>query len=507
MLFDIANTALTFAAPMPGEKKGLSPAQRLAMAATTTKLPQTIAARAKSLTDDKQKLELAALSASEGILAAEKKGEIELEKARLTKNKFREVKPANIKKDGNIIEQIDLNSATGRSRFNNLGEGETVEKLTTKTTKKLTPKLMEVRSKTNPAVIEDYVDINAEGFKTENYTNKMLTTVGEYDTEKDSKTYKPIQITFDGVTTTVDQNSESGQKLIKTANDYNKSNPNKPQYEVTTVPTTRTARGFYVEFDDGTSELVTSLDGGKSFLNRKTNKFMQSSDKSIKAFNPINDNETFKIIKIQNASKKAKARLADLETALANSLSIPGSEKKDLRDAFELVRDATGPYAKIIAGIDAVVGGFVPIDGVRKFFQDDVKARLYVKSIGILGRAALAVNPRLAVADLETTMQLFPDPDRFFANPETEVQNLRKVKSIAVRQLNFLNKELAAGKIQSSELATVNSKILEIEKLIDILNPVPLDNKASGAGKNFNYQTPGKGVDFKDVFIKKKTEE
>lgn len=77
------------------------------------------------------------------------------------------------------------------------------------------------------------------------------------------------------------------------------------------------------------------------------------------------------------------------------------------------MRDATGPYAKIIAGIDAVVGGFVPIKAVRNFFKDDVKARLYVKSIGILGRAALAVNPRLAVADLETTMQLFPDPDRF----------------------------------------------------------------------------------------------
>lgn len=37
------------------------------------------------------------------------------------------------------------------------------------------------------------------------------------------------------------------------------------------MPTTRAARGFYVEFDDGTSELVTSLDGGKSFLIEKQN--------------------------------------------------------------------------------------------------------------------------------------------------------------------------------------------------------------------------------------------
>ncbi len=504
ILFDIANTALTFSAPMPGEKKGLSPAQRLAMAATTTKLPQTIGARAQALRQDQQKLDLAALTASEGILAAEKKGEIELEKAKLTKNKFREVKPANIKKDGVVVEQIDLNSPAGRNRFNNLAKDETVEKLSTKTTKKLAPKLMEVRSKTNPAKIEKYVDINAENFKPEDYNDKMLSSVGEYDVESDKKSYKPMQITFEGVTTTVDQNSEAGQALIKKANDYNKANPNKPQYDISAVPTTRAARGFYVEFDDGTSELVTSLDGGKSFFNRKTKQYMQSSDKSIKEFNPINDTETFKIIKIQNASRKAKAQLENLENSLVNSLTLPGEDKQDLRDAFQLVRDATGPYAKIIAGIDAVVGGFVPIKAVRNFFKDDVKARLYVKSIGILGRAALAVNPRLAVADLETTMQLFPDPDRFFANPETEVENLRKVKSIAIRQLNFLNRQLAAGKIQASELAEVNSKMLEIEKLIDILNPVPLDNKASGAGKNFTYGTPGKGKDFKDVFINKK---
>jgi hypothetical protein len=501
ILFDIANTALTFSAPMPGEKKGLSPAQRLAMAATTTKLPQTIGARAQQLRQDQQKLDLAALTASEGILAAEKKGEIELEKARLTKNKFREVKPANILKDGVVVEQIDLNSPQGRNRFNNLAKDETVDKLTTK---KLAPKIMEVRDKSNPGAIKNYVNVNADDFNPADYNNQILSSVGEYDAEKDSKSYKPIQVTFQGVTTTVDQNSEAGQALIKKGNDYNKKNPNKPQYDISAVPATRTAQGFYVEFKDGTSELVTSLDGGKSFFNRKTKQYMQDTDPSIVNFSRINDQETFKIIKSLKASKQAKAKLKDLENSLVNSLTLPGEDKKDLRDAFQLVRDATGPYAKIIAGIDAVVGGFVPIKAVRNFFKDDVKARLYVKSIGILGRAALAVNPRLAVADLETTMQLFPDPDRFFANPETEVENLRKVKSIAIRQLDFLNKKLAAGEIQASELSEVNSKILEIEKLIDILNPVPLDNKASGAGKNFTYGTPGKGKDFKDVFINKK---
>jgi len=72
MLFDIAQTGLAFAAPMPGEKIGMSPAQRLALAATTTQLPQTIGARAaelqkvKTLADEQRRsLDLAALQAAE----------------------------------------------------------------------------------------------------------------------------------------------------------------------------------------------------------------------------------------------------------------------------------------------------------------------------------------------------------------------------------------------------------------------------------------------------------
>ena len=45
ILFDIANTALAFSAPMQGEKEGMSAAERLAMATQQTKLLPTISAR------------------------------------------------------------------------------------------------------------------------------------------------------------------------------------------------------------------------------------------------------------------------------------------------------------------------------------------------------------------------------------------------------------------------------------------------------------------------------
>ena len=67
MLFDVARTGLAFAAPMPGEKMGMSPAQRLALAAQATELPQNIAKRGsevaafkRGLKEQEQKLDLAA---------------------------------------------------------------------------------------------------------------------------------------------------------------------------------------------------------------------------------------------------------------------------------------------------------------------------------------------------------------------------------------------------------------------------------------------------------------
>tara|TARA_B100000963_G_scaffold4354_1_gene3349 strand:+ start:5873 stop:9301 length:3429 start_codon:yes stop_codon:yes gene_type:complete len=79
MLFDIATAALAFAAPMEGERPGLSPAERLAMAARSTQLPEKIGARAqaqlqldKEASKEERAIELAALQSAETKLAAEK---------------------------------------------------------------------------------------------------------------------------------------------------------------------------------------------------------------------------------------------------------------------------------------------------------------------------------------------------------------------------------------------------------------------------------------------------
>ena len=99
MLFDIATTALAFAAPMEGERPGLSPAERLAMAARSTQLPEKIGARAqaqlqleKEAQKEERAIELAALQSAETKLAAEKAAAEARALAEL-KNKTKTTKP------------------------------------------------------------------------------------------------------------------------------------------------------------------------------------------------------------------------------------------------------------------------------------------------------------------------------------------------------------------------------------------------------------------------------
>ena len=84
MLFDLANTGLAFAAPMQGERPGLSAAERLAMATQQSQLFDKIGARAQAQQDRvaaaeqaKQGIRSAALTASEAELTAERKAESE----------------------------------------------------------------------------------------------------------------------------------------------------------------------------------------------------------------------------------------------------------------------------------------------------------------------------------------------------------------------------------------------------------------------------------------------
>ena len=111
MLFDVAQTALTFAGPMQGERPGMSAAERLALAASSTKLPQTIGARAQTLAEQKRAadkeeraLKLAAVQRGEKQIDTEIAAEQALELAKAKKGR----KTVTVK--GQVIDVTDTNN-------------------------------------------------------------------------------------------------------------------------------------------------------------------------------------------------------------------------------------------------------------------------------------------------------------------------------------------------------------------------------------------------------------
>ena len=121
MLFDIAQTALTFAGGIPGERAGMSAAERLAAAAAATKLPQTIGARAQAQRDYERELkkegraiDLAALQSAETKLASEVAAEdaLALAKAKPKTAKFINV----LDKSGTkSLGSFDVSTTAGRA--------------------------------------------------------------------------------------------------------------------------------------------------------------------------------------------------------------------------------------------------------------------------------------------------------------------------------------------------------------------------------------------------------
>ena len=117
MLFDVANTALAFAAPMEGERPGMSPAERLAMAARSTQLPQTIGARAQAQLEreqaaktQEQQMKLSALTAAEAGLTAEAKAAADLKQQELKGAQ----KTAEIKLEDKLAQAAESQKQKGR---------------------------------------------------------------------------------------------------------------------------------------------------------------------------------------------------------------------------------------------------------------------------------------------------------------------------------------------------------------------------------------------------------
>ena len=285
-------------------------------------------------------------------------------------------------------------------------------------------------------------------------------------------TPKLITVTLDGVPTTVDVNTKDGQELMDRANAANAAQPGSATFN--TVSSPPPPRGFLID-----GKIRMSYDNGRTYIADG-----QAQAVPENAFE-VSNTTSYDVYKNETAKAKAAAELRELQQARALMLTRPdGStvspeEAGIVTDAFVATVDATGPYAAFQAGVDQLIGGFVP--AFRELFQDTQANRQYIRALKILGSSALSVSPRLAVFDLARVERLFPDPDAFFRNPESEANKLVVLKRVALNQKDRILTEQMSGISDPALKAQLNQKLYEIDRLLDMLGSVDI---AGGAGVN-----------------------
>ena len=181
----------------------------------------------------------------------------------------------------------------------------------------------------------------------------------------------------------------------------------------------------------------------------------------------------------------AQAQLDALDAELLKGMTkmdgsaLSRADMAEVKDAFAAARKGTGFWSKVYAGLDAVAGGLAP-GAFGDLFKDTTDARQFVKMIRVMGRSALASSPRFAVADLQTTEQLFPNEQALLASPKTEARKLNDIVGYLQEEKVRILEMFAGGTPMDSTMkSTLNQKLFEIDRLESILGPITLLGEAS----------------------------
>jgi hypothetical protein len=248
---------------------------------------------------------------------------------------------------------------------------------------------------------------------------------------------KPANIrkfTIDGVEQVIDINDPNFDAFLK---NFNKAlaDPDRSA-NVTTVTGEVTPKAFYKD-----NELFVSYDNGKTFTD-ENGEVKSIPDGAV----PLSDTTTFDVVKSTKAVRKAQEELRRIDGSVLNSITSSGvsgewspennsletgregQTRADIvavQDALEMARKGTGFYSAITALLDnasSIIPGFLTPDFVRNFGTKTQQAKQYLRAIRVLGRSALVVNNKFPVAEMAQVGVLFPDPDAFLKDPESEAQ-------------------------------------------------------------------------------------
>ncbi len=318
-------------------------------------------------------------------------------------------------------------------------------------------------------------EINGELVRVDTLTGETDVLFGE-PTVPDPSMAQVTLPNADGVpvTTVIDITSPQGKALIDQVNAANAAAPGSASYQK--VPTASTAvRGFLVPGEG----VFTSYDG-KTYVDEDGN----AKPLPGGAFE-VSSTIAYEVAKNEKMAAGAQAQLDALDAELLKGMTkmdgspLSRADMAEVKDAFAAARKGTGFWSKVYAGIDAVAGGLAP-GAFGDLFKDTTDARQFVKMIRVMGRSALASSPRFAVADLQTTEQLFPNEQALLASPKTEARKLNDIVGYLAEEKTRILEMFAGGTPMDSTMkSTLNQKLFEIDRLESILGPITLLGEAS----------------------------
>jgi hypothetical protein len=226
------------------------------------------------------------------------------------------------------------------------------------------------------------------------------------------------------------------------------------------------------------NETVLSYDGGRTYVSPDGQIQSMPSEGVV----PLSDTIAYDVMRAERLRALAGNQLAELDEQLGltmrggdrdNPTSVSSADAGLVRDALQAARQGTGPWSGIGALVDNVVGGMIPSDAVRSYFENNQQNRQFLRGVTILGRSALVVNPRFPVAEMERVGSLFPDPDAFFRNPQSEALKLIELKSLVLAQKRANLAAISQGIPDAGTLQAVLANNFEIDRLLGLLQTVP----------------------------------
>lgn len=275
---------------------------------------------------------------------------------------------------------------------------------------------------------------------------------------------------------------------------------------------------YIIQAPDGSRELVESFDNGKTYIGpdgtavktptgegystavappeqvAELQKSISSENKYRKILEDLQRGEsspsegvlsdrTYTSSLISNATLNKQA----IEEKTGEPLDIEEGAKAInavKQSAYAAAKEGTGPGAGITAGIDKYFG----------FLQDNLDpddatvlgARQYLRALRFIGKVALVTNPRFPVGEMQLASELFPDPDAFFANPESEALKLSQIKAVTDDVYEKTIRNLASGGLDSTQRREAENSLREIELLRTLVGDVPTIGQQQFAQNRFD---------------------